>query len=473
MKKLIFLLLSFCTIFSFISNGQERQNEARKKLQWSLDAQSEKLENIPGWSMIENKEGKFWKQSVSDLPCCPNEAFQYVQTYKFTLEGQIFYLLTIKYDNHYFRTFAFKGSSLKRLEDIINAADGKTYNALEIEYCEIYIDINSEVLFNPELAIQNKVMIRSLLLGEDPPNVFGNGGCKGNYFFKINSQILKGEKIVRFNIIPKDDSRKFQDNTLPPTNNYFELKKNDFEKLFKFNPYTSTNKPNEKYSDPYIDAIARAEVAFNDGRLRSAIMIYKEAQSIDPIAKLPTQKIKEIEAIISQQKVAADNATKSAVIPSTSIPSASENKKNSDQYLDGISRAENAFKVGLLKEAIMIYKEAQMNDPKAELPTQKIKEIETLIAQQKGADGNETKNTVNPLSSSSSASETTSFYVVSCEKTYFYHDPDSTTQRQAYLIVGQRFLGGEIENGYITAEFTNAAGKQTNGWIKISDVRKE
>jgi hypothetical protein len=65
------------------------------------------------------------------------------------------------------------------------------------------------------------------------------------------------------------------------------------------------------------------------------------------------------------------------------------------------------------------------------------------------------------------------FFVVSSEKSYFHNEPDSSTQRKGYLIVGQRFLGKEIKNGFVYAEYTNTSGILTNGWIKFSDVRKE
>ena len=55
----------------------------------------------------------------------------------------------------------------------------------------------------------------------------------------------------------------------------------------------------------------------------------------------------------------------------------------------------------------------------------------------------------------------------------FHNEPDRTTQRKGYLIVGQRFLGKAIKNGFVYAEYTNTEGILTNGWIKFSDVLKE
>lgn len=234
---------------------QERQDEVRKQLQLSMDFQSEKLNNVIGWSRIENQEGKFWKKSepnsgISYLPEEEGEdgifSFEFFQLYQFSVEEQNFYLLSLKYNDTRMRIFAFNSSDVQNLKEIIDNADGKTYDALEIRYCSYIMD--SEVSkFDPEKIIKDKQLIKLLLLGKG--DFYNSNWCKGNSFFKLNSQILKGEKIIRFLYIPWDGWDKYnlwgmtsKDLDLSKANGYFELKKSEFEKLFKFSPYESESK---------------------------------------------------------------------------------------------------------------------------------------------------------------------------------------------------------------------------------------
>lgn len=237
MKKIIFFLFGFCIIISFYAQGQERVDEARKQLSISIDGQSEKITKIPGWSKLETQEGKFWKQSdttsiKSYLPCCPEETgFEYLQLYKFTVEGQSCYLFLIKYKDDKMRLFAFKNSGLSELQTIVNKADGQSYNAIEIMFCQYLADKEARS-FDPEVAIKNKEMIRWLLLGKGE---YYSNDCKGARLFNVQSQVLKGEPIVRFNILPWRGSQgNFSPNII---GNYFELSKQNFEKLYRFTPY--------------------------------------------------------------------------------------------------------------------------------------------------------------------------------------------------------------------------------------------
>lgn len=248
MKILIFILFIFCINFPVNSYSQERNDEARKKFSFSLDGQSEKLSTVTGWSQMENKDGKFWQHSESNakksyLPCCADGGFEYLQTFKFSLEGETFYLLVIKYEEGYFRTFAFKSSSLKKLLDIINAADGQAYNSPLIEFCQYYSASENEH-FNIETAIKNKEMIRLLLTGQG--SFLLSNSCKGSNIFGINSQVLKGDSIVRFVPLPWKESSNV---TIYTTSNYFEVKKSDFLKLFNFNPYLSETGSNKLGND--------------------------------------------------------------------------------------------------------------------------------------------------------------------------------------------------------------------------------
>lgn len=250
MKKILFTL---CVIFSLNSFSQDRNDEARKKLSLSLDGQSEKLSSgVVGWSKMENKDGKFWKEAPSGergsyLPCCKDDSeFEYFQTFKFTLEGETFYLMAIKYSESTLRTFAFTSKSLRNLVGIINATENQPYNVPAIEYCEYYNkSVYDKVFpFDIEKAIQNKEMIRLLLTGQGS-SILSND-CKGNSIFKLSSQVLKGDTIIRFNNLPWQNSLR---GTLPLTDNYFEVKKSDFMKLFNFNPYLSEKGSNKLGND--------------------------------------------------------------------------------------------------------------------------------------------------------------------------------------------------------------------------------
>lgn len=271
MKKILILLLGFCLIKSFQAQSQERTDEVRKQLSIAIDGQSEQIKKIPGWSRIENQQGKFWKQSdttaiQSYLPCCHEETgFEYLQLYKFTVEGEACYLLLLKYNDDKMRLFAFRASGLSELKGIVEKADGQSHNAVEIMFCQ-YIADKEVQSFDPEEAIKNKEMIRWLLLGKGD---YYSNDCKGARLFNIQTQLLKGETIVRFNILPWRGSQ----GNLPPvvTDNYFELKKKDFEKLYQFVPYENEIKYQKE---------GGKKLASKD--YKGAIMEYSEAIKLNP-----------------------------------------------------------------------------------------------------------------------------------------------------------------------------------------------
>lgn len=64
------------------------------------------------------------------------------------------------------------------------------------------------------------------------------------------------------------------------------------------------------------------------------------------------------------------------------------------------------------------------------------------------------------------------FYRVTVEKSFFHSEPNESTIRKGYLVRGERILGVQSQNGFVLTEFTNAAGKKSVGWIKLSDVEK-
>lgn len=264
MKKILLLSVCFSFTISFHSYCQERTDEVRQKLSLSVEGQSAKISNVTGWSKMENQDGKFWKKSEykeneSYIPGCPDaEYFEYLQMFKIKIEGQIFYLLCQGGS----RIYAFKSSSLDNLKNIITKADGKTYFAPNIDYCTLISKKDKQLaVIDVENVIKDKEMIRSLLIGE------GENPCKGYTVFEINSQVLKGENIVRFCLLPSEFRQFVAQNEkafYSLNENYFEIKKSDFEKLFEFSPYQSEvgafNLGNEKLqSKDYEGAIS----AFN------------------------------------------------------------------------------------------------------------------------------------------------------------------------------------------------------------------
>ena len=71
---------------------------------------------------------------------------------------------------------------------------------------------------------------------------------RNDSIFKINSQILNGKSIVRFNYADFNGS-------FPNIEYcYFELPRSEFEKLFKFTPYENNNDAdNKSLDDVYVD----------------------------------------------------------------------------------------------------------------------------------------------------------------------------------------------------------------------------
>jgi tetratricopeptide (TPR) repeat protein len=277
MGKLILLFVGIFSCFTFSCFSQERQDEQRAQLDIKMLGQSERLSKITGWSKFENAEGRFWKQSDANsiknyLPGNPDEGFEYFQMFKFRLEGEIFYILNIKYDEERMRQFAFTSSSFERLKNIVETADGQTHYAVDIKDCEYTTkpSVYDPFHFDPEESIKNKEMIRLLLTGKGSYST--SNFCKNDSLFLINSQMLKGESIVRFNLIPWNNTDFRDNNTIWPLDyNYFELKKNEFEKLFRFTPYGND-----------ILYFKLGEEKYNTEDYSGAILNYSKAIEINP-----------------------------------------------------------------------------------------------------------------------------------------------------------------------------------------------
>jgi len=261
MKKTTLFIICLFICVSFISKAQERQNEERQKISASIDAQSEVLTKVPGWSRIETTEGKIWKQSdindeISYIPriLIPGYTdarffgFKSLRIYKFSLEGSSFYLLNKEERSGNNSYFVFTQTSLDYLKFTVDYAYGIEDRWVAIKYCG-----NQDHIFNPELIFQDKEMIRVLLLGKGSYDLHNSNECAGDSLFLMNSQVIKGDTIVRFNFeINVAPTFSFEKSILPLTNDYFELNKSEFSKLFIFSPYKkSSNENKDKYTSLY------------------------------------------------------------------------------------------------------------------------------------------------------------------------------------------------------------------------------
>ena len=235
MKKILFFVMTLCLVLHFYSKGQDRQDEVRKKLQLNIDGESEILRRVAGWSQIENKEGKFWKQSDSTattnyLPAYTNYQFVSLQMFKISIEGETFYCLKMILDveGNYNLTFYenLKLQSLKKFIDIPKADNWDTpfdmLCCMTIDYRDMS-DLNTILL--------NKGLIRALMLKEKP--VLSSCTNDKTFFF-INAPVVKSEAVIRFLILPLPHLNRDM-----AINNYFEVKKSDFEKLYTFKKYIS------------------------------------------------------------------------------------------------------------------------------------------------------------------------------------------------------------------------------------------
>ena len=376
MKKKTLILTCILVCIPFFAKAQDRQNEVRQKLQLSIDSISNAMTHVSGWSKMENTEGKFWKQSdlkssTSYLPCCPDDGFQSLQTFKFTLEGEIFYLLSLKTGRGNQRIFAFKNTSLQDLQNVINNADGKSYYALPIEVCD-YLTTPEEVnSFDPKSFILNrKSMIRLLLTGVS--EYLSDNFCKGCNIFIIKSQILNGEKIIRFDVLPWGNSRNGPTNHGFTTieNDYYELKEADFNNLFKYSKYISESTYIQNGSDKikskdYFGAITEFRNAIKYypnnpyhynmiGFCEYSIRNYSPAISYYTSAIEKTSEGND-QAILYLNRGDAKLGLKDSIGAISDYKAAIQKSSNTDTYLS------NRIKLGLLFFKMNKYEEAKEN----------------------------------------------------------------------------------------------------------------
>lgn len=283
MKSKILFLIVFLINIPIISFSQdERQDVIRQKPKLNLTGFSDKLTNITGWSNIETKEGKIWKQSDSTpkksyLPAYPNYKFESMQMFEFEFQGVIFHFVYIKYQDDEKKIFAITNSSLEELKKTINISDGQAVFALEIVYCKSVIED-----FDPESEIKDKAILSALI---QEKNV-GYGdilskSCKGSRLFTLRTAKVNGETYVRFQMLGSNQSGISETPNTSLAKDYFEIKKRDFEKFYTFS--NDLDKLKEQLAKEKEEKRKEQERLENEEKQRIERLISKFKQRVDSI----------------------------------------------------------------------------------------------------------------------------------------------------------------------------------------------
>ncbi len=302
MKNSLSLFIVFFFGFSLSVFSQERQDEASPELNLRIERKSEKITQIPGWSHVKTPKGKTWEQSDSSmgynyLVGRPREfSFYSLHVIEFSINGKRFYALSIEkprykqeedfngtkweYDSLMLAGrgvdwFFFTESSLKRLKNIVNAADGKPYRLVDVKYYKTGWKVKGGI--SQEIYIGDKEM-KSILLTGNVSILKSTNLCQGDSLFIINSQVLKGDTIIRFNVLsdiaPKT-ATEFR--LLPLDDSYFEITNREFNNLFRFSDFVS--KEESKKAREYVNS-GEAKDKLKD--YAGAIADYSAAIELDP-----------------------------------------------------------------------------------------------------------------------------------------------------------------------------------------------
>jgi hypothetical protein len=262
MNRLELIFFGFFIGFFFNATSQERKNESRQKVDFIVESKSDKLSIATGWHRIEKPEGKVWEQSEKSIGYnylvghLLEYAFKDLRIFRLSSEGGIFYALaarrplfgihdaedgtaifadTLLIAGSKVDYFFFSESSMTRFKKLVNAADGKTYHVASVKYYKTGSSIVD--WYNPEITVKDKELKTIFQTRTGTIENWGNR-CEGDSLLVINSQILKGDTIVRFNLLTDvtfDSEALFK--LLPLNDSYFEVTKSEFNRLFRFTPY--------------------------------------------------------------------------------------------------------------------------------------------------------------------------------------------------------------------------------------------
>jgi len=302
MKIIVVAFIGLFISFSFNVFSQERKDESWQKVDFIVDSKSDKLSKATGWTRVEIPTGKVWKQSEKSVGYNYQESrlraysFQNLRIFQLSSEGRVFYALAAKrpifekYDDSDGTPFApdtlmiiaskvdyffFTESSMKKIINMVNAADGKTHSAAAVKYYKTATPEKN--WYNQEIAMKDKELKAIFKTSKGTIENWGNR-CEGDSLFVINSQILKGDTIVRFNLLSDisiDADPLF--NLLPLENSYFEVTKSGFGRLFRFTPYIT------KEDMQIADAFIKSGIDKDKNKdYKGAISDYSKVLVIDP-----------------------------------------------------------------------------------------------------------------------------------------------------------------------------------------------
>jgi len=302
MKRVELVIIGFfisisCNVFS-----QERKDETRQKVDFTVESKSGMLSYADGWSRIEKSTGKFWEQSKQSMGYnylvgrSREYSFEALQIFRLSGKGMIVNVLGVqrprfkKYDDYNGNKletdtlmvtgssvdyFFFSESSMKRLKKIVNASDGKSYMVAGVKYYKT--GSSDKDWYFPEITMNDKEIRTIIHTGKGTIDRYANH-CEGDSLFVINSQILKGDTIVRFNILSDISSgSEMNFKLLHMDDSYFEVTKHDFSRLFNFTPYVT--KENFQIAKSYLKSGNEKEKLKD---YTGAIADYSKALEIDP-----------------------------------------------------------------------------------------------------------------------------------------------------------------------------------------------
>ncbi len=191
---------------------------------------------------------------------------------------------------------------------------------------------------------------------------------------KLEKEKLAADKKAAYDKLIDEAQAAFSANDLVlARSKYGEAKKADPSqtlpdtKIKEIDALIAENKADKEKAEKYQALVEEGLALMSTSKLTEAKAKFTEAQKVDPAQTLPAEKISEIDALI------AKNAAHK------------EAQQKAEKYLATIQEAAQLLENKKLQEARAKYQEAKKTDPEQTLPDEKIAEIDALIAEQKAA----------------------------------------------------------------------------------------